>query len=381
MGSTKIVIGVDVGGTTIKAGAAAVTRRVPQVTADIREVSAAIRTPDLRLSASLVVTEQIATPRVSPPAFYDRVAELIHHVVERAGQRRELVAVGVAHPGRFLSDGRLARGTTPNLGGRPGEFDGVCPAEELHRRVAVPVFAENDAVAQMRFGLEVLLRDPTARPALLGRTVIYLGPGTGMGGGVARVGRKGAVRAITDGHLFDLQVPGYADGALTAEELFTGPAMARHVREANRGLSVPIEPATAEQVSRLLASDEASPEHRLAAQRIADRHGELLARLIQTIHAGRIVKVRVEPLSDGTVARYVDEPDRAWSAADQAAVRGVRRVILGGLVGTDRVLGGRLRARALELLRHQGLGDLEIFQIPLRSADAGILGAIQAIPT
>lgn len=350
------MIGVDIGGTNIKAGAV-----------DVGPDGAGRR---------IVVERHIATPRATPSAFYDTIAALVSHVRAEA-KTRGLIApcVAVAHPGRFLPDGSLARGTTPNLGTTPGEFDGVRPAEELARRLGGPVYAENDAIAQMRFGLEALLRDATVRPHLLGQTVVYLGPGTGMGGGVARVGPGGEVTTLTDGHLFDLQVP-CGDGTLTAEELFTGSAIARHIEQANRGLSIPIHPATAEQVGHVLSDPGAPAAQRQAAQQIADGQGEILAKLIQTIAAGRIVKVRLESLPDGRLVRHVDEPDRAWSAADQAAVRGVTRFLLGGSVGISRQLGGRIRERALMLLEASGCADVGIFQIPVASADAGLLGVV-----
>ena len=390
------VIGVDIGGTKIKAGAV--------------EVGAG------GVGTRVAHAREVATPRADPAAFYDAVATVIrdvHAQAEHSGLA-VLPCVAVAHPGRFLPDGRLARGTTPNLGSAPGQFDGLSPSAELERRLSnnsseanaakgsglgaqgtcpeprAPspepknqvkwrVFAENDAIAQMRFGLDALLRDEVARPPLLGQTVVYLGPGTGMGGGVARVDAEGAVAIVTDGHLFDLQLPGYGDGTLTAEELFTGPAIARYIREANEHSSSPIEPARAGEVDSLLRSPATPPEQRAFAERIVDVHGEILALLIETIHAGRMTKVRLEPTPDGRLLRHVDEPDRAWSAADCALIRGCARFILGGFVGTSRGFGARMRERALALLRQRGLREVAIFQIPVESADAGLLGVVRAL--
>ena len=355
------VIGVDIGGTKIKAGAV--------------EVGAG------SAGARVVAAQEVVTPRTRPAAFYDAVAAVIRDVRARAEQSGTSVMplVAVAHPGRFLPDGRLARGTTPNLGTAPGEFDGLSPMAELERRLGGRVIAENDAIAQMRFGLDALLRDPVARPLLVGETVVYLGPGTGMGGGVACVAIDGTVTVVTDGHLFDLQLPGYGDGTLTAEEVFTGPAIARYIAEANRSSSCPIEPARAGQADILLRSPQTLPEQRAFAERIADAHGEILALLIETIRAGRITKTRLEPTPDGRILRHVDELDRAWSEADRAVVRGARRFILGGFVGTSRGLGGRICERTLGLLRQRGQADIMIFQIPVDSADAGLLGAVRAI--
>ena len=362
MPSSLAMIAVDIGGTKITAGAV--------------EVGSA------GVTSRVLANRQLATPRVNPSAFYDAIGQLVRDVrlmTEQAGVT-VLPLVGVAHPGRFLADGTLARGTTPNLGETSGAFDGVDPARELSRRLSAEVVAENDAVSQMRFGLQALLDDAAVRPRLLNNTGVYLGPGTGMGGGVARVAADGVVTPVTDGHFFDLELPGCGEEALTAEELFTGPAIARAVAAANAQLAVPIQPARAGSLDLILLDPAASSEHRVHAQRLADDIGAILATLIETIHAGSITKVRLEHAPHGRIIRHIDEPDRTWSAADRAIVRGARRFILGGFVGTSRGLGPRVRDRALAILRQRGLGDVEIFQIPVDSADAGLLGAAYAIP-
>lgn len=353
---------MDIGGTKIKAGAVAVGAE-----GATSRVTAALRIP---------------TPEAPPARFYDAVASLIRQVREHAVHEgwTVLPLVGVAHPGRFLPDGRLARGTTPNLGTSPSQFDGLSPAQELQRRLPVRIFACNDAVAQMRFGLEVALRDPALRPDLLGHTVVYLGPGTGMGGGVALVSPEGAVSSATDGHFFDLQVLAYGDGTLTAEELFTGPAIARAVAHANAGLRAPVHPASAGGLDEALRSGTALPEQRACARRIAGEFGERLAGLIETIAAGTIRKVRLERTSEGALLRRVDEPERAWSADDQTLVRGCRRYLLGGFVGSSTGLGKAIRDQALAQLRRRGLAWAQIIQLPLASDDAGLLGAARAVP-
>ncbi len=357
------VIGVDVGGTNIRAGV-------------VEIVSG-------RLGVHVVASKKIPAPRVPPPAFYDTIAHLIRDVKQQAERAGFLIlpVVAIAQPGRFLPPhGTLARGTAPNLGTAPDQFDGLAPAKELERRLFLKVIAENDAVAQMRFGLDALLCDPTTRGPLLGEIVVYLGPGTGMGGGVARVSEAGDVEVLTDGHLFDLQVSAWADGTLTAEELFTGPAIAQRVAEANKQLTPPIHPARAGQLDVIMLHKDSPAPHRVIASQIADLIGDILAAIIATMHAGRIMKVRLETTADGRVLRHLNEPDRAWSAQDQALVRGTKRFILGGFVGCSRGLGTRVRDRALEVLRQRGFHDMQIMPIPVDSDDTGLLGVVRAIP-
>ena len=95
------VIGVDIGGTKIKGGAV--------------EVS-----PAGRLQR-IVMARQINTPRADPAAFYDAVAALVEALRADAAGHKSAIAplVGVAHPGRFLPDGALARGTTPKCAASP----------------------------------------------------------------------------------------------------------------------------------------------------------------------------------------------------------------------------------------------------------------------
>ena len=351
------VFGCDIGGTKIKAAAVALPASPEHDPRVIRAI-------------------QIPTPRLAPSALYDHIAALLRRLNDAS--IRPIAAV--AHPGRFLADGTVARGTVPNLGERPDQFDGVNPSRELSSRLGMTVIAENDAISQMRFAPQSLLRDPAVRARLLGRTVVYLGPGTGMGGGVARVDATGGVTPITDGHLFDLQISTYGDGTLTAEELLTGPAIARRVMAANARLDPPIEPATGERVRDLLTDSQALPTHRQAAEEIVKETGEMLGQVIATVHAGHIVKVRLETQAGGRIVRHVDEPDRAWPPDDQAEVRGASRFVFGGSVGVNPVLGSALRRCALAWLQREGLHGIDIIQSPVPSADAGVLGAVLAIP-
>ena len=362
MWAPQVVTGIDIGGTKIGVGA-------------VEVVSA-------RVSDRLIMSRQIQTMRARPAAFYDEVAALVRALwaeLQPLGWSI-LPLAGVAHPGRLLADGTLARGTAPNLGVTVEDFDGVNPSQALGRRLGIAVVTENDAVAQMRHGLERLLREETTRSCLLGQTVVYLGPGTGMGGGVAVVDLQGEVSIITDGHFFDLQVQGHGDGTSIAEELLTGPSIARLIADVNRRLESPIDPATPERISELLGKGRWQESHVRAAYRIAEIQGDLLALIIGQIHRGQIVKVRLEPQADGRVIRHVDEPDRAWSAADQAAVQGASRFLFGGSIGASPTLGACIRARALEQLAQRHLDAVKIFQLPGASADAGLLGATSAIP-
>ncbi|MBI3009480.1 MAG: ROK family protein [Candidatus Omnitrophica bacterium] len=331
--------------------------------------------------AHILLSQQETTPRLSPPEFYDALALLLRGIQQRVvsqGLSLEKIAA-IAHPGRFLADGTLASGTTPNLGQAFGEFDGLSPADELKQRLGCRVFVENDAVSQMRFGLDILLRDPAVRPSLLGQTIVYLGIGTGLGAGVSQVQANGKITVVTDGHLFDMCVPGYGQGDKIAEELLTGPAIAGRIKEANLSLSAPINPPTPERISTLITDATALPQHQQVAHQIAEMEGDILAAIIEAIHAGEIKKVRLEPQPGGPFLRHLDEPDRAWSFTDRLIVKGASRFILGGSVGSNSILGAAIQKQALLGLRQRGLEKIKIFQIPANSADAGLLGVVHAV--
>ena len=160
------IIAVDIGGTKTTAGAIEIGALGAAPQPPCSDSSAAAS--QLRAEAGLRAL-QIPTPRANPAPFYDAIAELVRDVRAQAAREGVVVLplIGVAHPGRFLPDGTLARGTTPNLGETPGAFDGIAPARELSRRLAADVVAENDAIAQMRFGLHALLHDAVARAHLI----------------------------------------------------------------------------------------------------------------------------------------------------------------------------------------------------------------------
>lgn len=356
------LVGVDIGGTKTKA--------------------AVVETNLEKTNSRVLLEEEVPTPKLSPRDFYDSLAALIQRIRRQLDPNGPLLLplAAIAHPGRFLPDGTLARGTTPNIGIHPHEFDGINPALEMEKRLGGFVVAENDAVAQMRFGLHLMLSDSAIRVQLIGETVVYLGPGTGMGGGVACIDRQGNVTPITDGHLFDMQVEGVGDGTLTAEEIFTGPAIARDVVKANAALAKPVTPPRGGSLDEILLSPGSSAEHRAVAQKLAEKYGEILAHVITTVYSGKIVKVRLEALPDGKILRHRDEPDRAWSLQDQEAVRGAKRFLFGGFLGCSRGLGSLVRQHALRYLDLRGLTDVQIIPIPSTSADAGVLGIVTAIP-
>lgn len=123
-----------------------------------------------------------ATPRRDAPAVVSAVAELIGG--------RPVRGAGVGVPGHLTDDFRGVR-LVPNL---PGEWSGLRLADELEARTGVPVRLTNDARAFARAELE--------RGAARGRDdVLFVTPGTGVGGALALGGRVLRARGDTVGEL------------------------------------------------------------------------------------------------------------------------------------------------------------------------------------
>jgi glucokinase len=147
--TARIVIGVDVGGTKIAAGAL--------------EGS----------SARDVVTSPTVTSSAS--ALLDGLERTVCAVIERAGQP---AAVGVGVPSQI----EYATGTVESSVNIP--LTGIALREELGRRFGVPVFVDNDANCAALAEAQ-LVPDPPARH------LVMLTLGTGVGGG-----------AVVDGTIF-----------------------------------------------------------------------------------------------------------------------------------------------------------------------------------
>ncbi|HEU4370530.1 MAG TPA: ROK family protein [Methylomirabilota bacterium] len=154
MPRSPLLLGVDVGGTTVAAGA---------VTAE----------------GEVVVEESVPTHRHGPGRALDTLAELIATVRERAeGLGHAIGGIGLGIPGPVdVAAGRVGEPVhhIPELAGRS-------LGAELAERFALPVFLDNDvnalALAEWRFG--------HGRGA---RSLVALAVGTGIGAGIILDGR------------------------------------------------------------------------------------------------------------------------------------------------------------------------------------------------
>jgi hypothetical protein len=285
-------------------------------------------------------------------------------------------------PGRLVK-GRIAPTTAGNLG---SSFDGVCPQEELSRRLNQEVHAVNDAIAQMGAGLNALLHVPDFGEKLKGKKVAYVGPGTGLGGGFGVVNHDYSLDYFTDGHIFDMQVPGYTGTSVKfsvpsvkghaeiqsrfAEDVLSGRAVRqiacaidRHlIQHDKEPLFLPLvlgyskmspkdreraldhynnkSPVDAHLVGvEVLGKEKPAGKVRKAfpvAEMISDFEGEMLGRLVQCIYTGSIIKA-----TEGA----------QWPPDDARKVSGITDYLIGGSVGTKGEMGRIVRETAVHYLK------------------------------
>jgi predicted NBD/HSP70 family sugar kinase len=362
------VIGVDVGGTKIHA-VGMEAQKGPQ--------------------PLVLFSKQIAAERATPTVFCDRLAHFIQDLINDGRSRGYVLDshIGLGMPGRYVLDpqgGRVvAPGTAPNLGRTAHDFDGLDPAHELSRRLPECSFSiHNDAVAQMRYALELLLRNEKTTEGLRGQRICYLGPGTGLGGGFAKIRSDGPVDIRTDGHVFDIVVepsgvtlPVEGGGHRmeihrlgTAEELVSGKAVAALMAEVDAGLTrnggtplfAPLGPAGGWLLDQCLAGRVGGEAERAVALQLAHFEGRMLGRVIEKIYRGDISKT---------------DPRAVWPPEDIDFVRGIVTFILGGSVPRGQV-GPVLRESALAELAVRVPGvAFSLLSPPMESGHAGALGA------
>ena len=144
---------------------------------------------------------------------------------------------------------------------------------------------------------------------------VYIGPGTGLGGAVLTFGDTAqAVTAITDGHIYDILMPGDDGGKVMAELICKGGAMGYP--------------------DGLQGEDVADDAHLWDAHiDISERYVARLVRLAKVLQSGDIEKV------DATLN---------WTEDACRQLQNLTHIVLGGSVGTKGRMGSLVAARMAE---------------------------------
>lgn len=185
----------------------------------------------LKRLGAVLWEREFPTPKGPPEsALYDGVARQVLDLMQHARVVALSSTVCVSFAAAFeradggvtwQGMGRVAAGFGFNLG--PG-IPGSCPVIELGKRL--PGFSFHvftDGVAQFRYAVETALLDPCLRSSIMGRKVMLLAPGTGIGAGFGKVDEQGKVEVYPMTHVSDLIVPDFQDEWLLELCLPSGP--------------------------------------------------------------------------------------------------------------------------------------------------------------
>ena len=302
------------------------------------------------------------------------VAGLIAEAATQAeAQGYSIGSVGIASPGKFIDNGhggkKIERGSSPNMG---AEFDEVNLQEKIIQALKakgrdIPLEVINDAAAQHKGILDAML-SREGKTALMGKTVGYIGAGTGLGGAFATVDKKGNTTLITDGHLSDVKlspedirilegvnkiISAVADDRAKAGEDLDPSDRPFFIRD-GRVRADDILSSTA--IKRLTGLDAKALDHPSARDSYAGRLNVL-------VHAaGNLIK----QVQDGDITKMHDYQN--WPEADvQAAQKTGVYIMAGGLFQNDK-LGAALCKAATKYMDSIGVKDVTLIQSDVKQA-------------
>lgn len=210
--------------------------------------------------------------------------------------------VSIGSPGMFVGENQsvIFPGTAHNLEAYPGEFD-HCDLKQLiesHINGTYQVSLHNDALAQMAGGIFQICRDPSKKREFAGQKIAYIGPGTGLGGGFARLDSRAVPRFYSDGHVSDLVLDSQDESgkSVRAETVFCGKAF--------------------EDITGISAKEAGNSD------RLLETHRPVLEKM------GRYLGQIMEKIYQGDIRMYT--PGHHWPEADVAMAKGTTIFLLGG---------------------------------------------------
>jgi predicted NBD/HSP70 family sugar kinase len=193
------------------------------------------------------------------------------------------------------------------------------------------LFAINDAKAQ---ALGALLQNKGM--IKLHSMILYIGPGTGLGGAIIKVGESvNHTSFITDGHIYDFLIDINGNHVM-AEDILSGRGVFEHLNMDAKALNDQL-------------NGQSSPHDYVTLM------GDVCVGIVKAIKEGRVIK-----------------KFDTWLAHECEEVKTINTVILGGSLGTKGMIGQSLRLR-LEAIGVTVIQD----QNPVLNAFIGLSAAIR----
>lgn len=237
--------------------------------------------------------QKIAT-QIGKSALLKQISTLINHYA----LTHHCADWVIGCPGN-IKNGIIQPGSANNLSQHIGEFDNLNIRNAINELIDPNIHIQIINDAQLQFqGIINQLPYPKLND-LKGSTLCYIGPGTGLGGGLATLNNieTRTLSFFTDGHIYDIRL---GDNGKTAEDLISGRALYKKT-----GLSG----------AQLTNNIDLLRKH----TRFLIEMGHHLGQLIIQLHEGETSK------------KY---PALNWSQVDRDKIKGCRYIFLGGsLVG------------------------------------------------
>lgn len=253
---------------------------------------------------------------------------------------KETIFIGSAGNFSKANPNVILPGTAVHLGKIANEFDN-CNLANLFQNACLNkyrFFIVNDGIAQLAGGLKLLFQSNDIKQKLCNQKVAYIGPGTGLAGGFAKLSKTGKPRFYTDGHIFDMEIKHINGKLVGAESVYSGTGFYTEFGISTKELS------------------ENKNLFKTYLKHIEEL-GYYLAQITKNIYLGSFKKLSHYP----------------WSKADYEAIKGTTHFILGGSLGVSGEMSSIILNKAQEHLKKDKLNVL-FFKVPNPIQSALIAG-------
>ncbi|RAP31560.1 hypothetical protein DID78_00995 [Candidatus Marinamargulisbacteria bacterium SCGC AG-343-D04] len=238
-------------------------------------------------------------------------------------QIEKQVYIGTA--GHFSSDYILTKNSAPNLCDFSDEFDNINIYQEFKDCFPddIELHIVNDAIAQACSGLYELNQLTPLTPS----TILYIGPGTGLGGGLCRWESPTKIDFFTDGHICDVIIPDRHGNEVEAESILSSHFFKKEFQLS--GKEIAESPTLLEQYSDIL-----------------NYMGDYAFRIIECIKTKKVKKGKFR-----------------WSKKDCNQASKIDTIVYGGSIGRSDIFMPFLQQRVDSLCKNKGI-NIKSFRLP-----------------